>query len=180
MRESTSQRLQQIMAERNLKQIDILNLSKKFQEELGITMSKSSLSEYVSGSSTPDQYKLTLLGKTLGVSEAWLMGYNVPKIEPQNIIFGDNHGVNGFGDFSGNGNTFSFSHSSDSPKQDKHNDSMKSIDVADLKLQRSLLNKLDKQITLAEETNILLTTLLEAEAENGRKLDLILGKINEL
>ncbi|WP_105243647.1 hypothetical protein [Streptococcus suis] len=90
------------------------------------------------------------------------------------IILGDNNGVTG----TNNGNiTFN---SGTSKEQDKHNDSMKNLGVADLKLQRSLLNKLDKQITLAEETNILLTTLVEAEAENGRKLDLILGKINEL
>ncbi|HFI0586266.1 TPA: helix-turn-helix domain-containing protein [Streptococcus suis] len=95
-----------------------------------------------------------------------------------NYVGGDNNGVNGLDSGSGNMNTFNFNGTS--KEQDKHNDSMKNLGVADLKLQRSLLNKLDKQITLAEETNILLTTLVEAEAENGRKLDLILDKINEL
>lgn len=42
-------------------------------------MSKSHLSQYVNGKSSPDQHKLYLLGKTLNVNEAWLMGYDVPK-----------------------------------------------------------------------------------------------------
>ncbi|MDT2915637.1 phage repressor protein, partial [Lactococcus lactis] len=32
--------------------------------------------------SNPDQQKLILLSQTLGVSEPWLMGYDVPMIEP--------------------------------------------------------------------------------------------------
>ena len=43
---------------------------------LGIKLGKSALSQYVSGKSIPDQDKLVLLSKTLGVSEAWLMGYD--------------------------------------------------------------------------------------------------------
>ena len=42
-------------------------------------MSKSHLSQYVNGKSQPDQHKLYLLAKTLKVSEAWLLGYDVPK-----------------------------------------------------------------------------------------------------
>ncbi|QBX16371.1 repressor [Streptococcus phage Javan249] len=41
-------------------------------------MGKSSLSQYISGYSTPDQNKLLLLAKTLDVSESWLMGYDIP------------------------------------------------------------------------------------------------------
>lgn len=80
----TSERLKEIMRERNLKQIDILNKSEKYQKSLGIKMSKSHLSQYVNGKSSPDQHKLFLLSKTLGVSEAWLMGYDVPKHINQN------------------------------------------------------------------------------------------------
>lgn len=78
MKITTSLRLKQIMSERNLRQVDILNSSLPLQKELGIKMGKSALSQYVSGKSSPDQDKLVLLSKTLGVSEAWLMGYNVP------------------------------------------------------------------------------------------------------
>ncbi|MCK3975099.1 helix-turn-helix domain-containing protein [Streptococcus suis] len=78
MKTTTSQRLKQILSERNLRQVDILNRSLPFQKELGVKMGKSALSQYVSGKSSPDQDKLVLLSKTLGVSEAWLMGYDVP------------------------------------------------------------------------------------------------------
>lgn len=79
MKETTQQRLRQLMSERNSKQIDILNMSKKYQDKYNIKMSKSHLSQYVNGKSSPDQHKLYLLAQTLGVSEAWLLGYDVPK-----------------------------------------------------------------------------------------------------
>ena len=80
MKTTTSLRLKQILSERNLRQVDILNSSLPLQKELGIKMGKSALSQYVSGKSSPDQDKLVLLSKTLGVSEAWLMGY-------KNLVF---------------------------------------------------------------------------------------------
>lgn len=76
---NTSDRLKEIMKTRQLKQIDILNMSKPYQEKLNISMSKSHLSQYVNGKSNPDQRKLYLLATTLDVSEAWLMGYDVEK-----------------------------------------------------------------------------------------------------
>lgn len=75
--QNTSERLKQIMKDRNLRQVDILEKSKPFQKELNIKMSKSHLSQYVNGRSSPDQHKLFLLSKTLNVGEAWLMGYDV-------------------------------------------------------------------------------------------------------
>lgn len=75
----TSYRLQQIMNEKNLRQVDILEMSKPYQNKLDITMSKSHLSQYVSGKSNPDNFKLYLLAVTLDVSEGWLMGYDVDK-----------------------------------------------------------------------------------------------------
>lgn len=76
---TTSERLKQIMNEENLKQVDILNMSLPYQKKLNIKMSKSHLSQYVNGKSNPDQNKLYLLGKTLNVSEAWLMGFDVSR-----------------------------------------------------------------------------------------------------
>lgn len=75
----TSDRLNQLMAERNWKQVDIINNSKKFQEKLGVQLGKSALSQYVNGVQAPDQKKLALLALTFDVSEAWLMGYDVPR-----------------------------------------------------------------------------------------------------
>ena len=79
MKETTAQRLAQIMSERNLRQVDILRNSEKYQRELGVKLGKSALSQYVSGKSVPDQDKLVLLAKTLNVSASWLMGYDVVK-----------------------------------------------------------------------------------------------------
>lgn len=78
MKNTTAARLQQVMNERNLKQVDVISLSKVHQKELGVKLGKSALSQYINGKSTPDQEKLVLLARTLGVSEAWLMGYDVP------------------------------------------------------------------------------------------------------
>nr|5A7L_A Chain A, CI [Lactococcus phage TP901-1] len=80
MQTDTSNRLKQIMAERNLKQVDILNLSIPFQKKFGIKLSKSTLSQYVNSVQSPDQNRIYLLAKTLGVSEAWLMGFDVPMV----------------------------------------------------------------------------------------------------
>ncbi len=83
---NASQRLQTIMLERGLKQVDILEKSIPLQKSLGIKMGKSALSQYVNGKSSPDQKKLYLLAETLGVNEAWLMGYDVDKERNLNDI----------------------------------------------------------------------------------------------
>lgn len=80
MKNTTASRLKQVMSERNLKQVDVISLSKPHQKELGVKLGKSALSQYINGKSTPDQEKLVLLSKTLGVSEAWLMGYDAPMV----------------------------------------------------------------------------------------------------
>lgn len=82
---SIADRLKQIMAERKLKQVDILEMSKPFQEKFGINLVKSGLSQYVNGIQTPDDKKIYLLSKTLGVSEPWLMGYDV-SMNPDEIV----------------------------------------------------------------------------------------------
>lgn len=79
MKKNTSDRLKQIMNEKNIKQVDILNMSLPYQTELDIKLSKSALSQYVNGVQLPDQHRIYLLSKTLNVSEPWLMGYDVPK-----------------------------------------------------------------------------------------------------
>lgn len=86
----TSKRLKQLMSERHLKQVDILNASKPFQKSLEINMSKSTLSQYVSGKQSPDQKHLFLLAKTLDVSEPWLMGYDV-SMQRKNSNSNDNN-----------------------------------------------------------------------------------------
>lgn len=80
---TTADRLKQIMSERNLKQVDIIEKSIPFQTKLGVKLGKSALSQYVNGIQSPDQHKLSLLAMTLDVSEAWLMGYDVQKDREQ-------------------------------------------------------------------------------------------------
>lgn len=78
MKESTATRLKQLIADRNLKQVDILEKALPYSKNYGIKLTKSDLSQYVSGKVVPGQEKLTILGLALNVSEAWLMGYDVP------------------------------------------------------------------------------------------------------
>lgn len=75
---TTSERLQQIMQTRGLKQVDILKLAEPFCIKYGVKLGRNDLSQYVSGKVEPGQYKLYILGQALNVSEAWLMGYDVP------------------------------------------------------------------------------------------------------
>lgn len=77
-KENTAIRLNRIMTERNLRQVDILERVKPFCIKYDIKMNKSDLSQYVSGKVEPSQEKLVVLGMALNVSEAWLMGFDVP------------------------------------------------------------------------------------------------------
>ena len=79
MRGTTSQRLKTVLAEKNLRQVDVLEKARPYCEKFGVKLSKSDLSQYVTGKVIPGQDKLTILGLTLGVNEAWLMGYDVEK-----------------------------------------------------------------------------------------------------
>lgn len=87
MREkNTSDRLKTIMKEKGLRQIDILNKATPFCKKYKVKLGRNDLSQYISGKVEPSQKKLTVLAETLEVSEAWLMGYDVPK---KNEIFID-------------------------------------------------------------------------------------------
>lgn len=77
-RYTTSERLKQLMGERNLKQVDILNKSLPYCNKYGVKMNKSDISQYVSGKVEPSQDKLVVLGMALDVTESWLMGFDVP------------------------------------------------------------------------------------------------------
>ena len=66
---NTSERLKEIIALRQVKQVDII-------DSTGIT--KGALSSYITGRYEPKQDKIYILAKYFDVSEAWLMGYDVP------------------------------------------------------------------------------------------------------
>ena len=48
-KETTSSRLRKIMSERNLRQVDILNLAAPYCEKYNVKLNKSDLSQYCSG-----------------------------------------------------------------------------------------------------------------------------------
>ena len=75
----TSVRLKQLMAENNLKQVDILRMAKPICKQYNVRLEKNDISQYVSGKTEPGQYKLFVLAKALNVSETWLMGLDAPK-----------------------------------------------------------------------------------------------------
>lgn len=81
---TTSERLKQIMKDRNLRQIDILEKAVPYCKKYDISLSKSSLNQYISGYAVPGQHKLMILGLALNVREAWLMGYDVPMEREEN------------------------------------------------------------------------------------------------
>lgn len=90
---TTAERLKQIMKERKLRQVDILEMCKPYFDDLGVKINKSDLSQYVNGKVKPDQPKLTLLAHALNVNEPWLMGYDVdskPKSANQIAALPDN------------------------------------------------------------------------------------------
>lgn len=57
---TTADRLQQIMSERSLRQVDILEACKPYCEKYGVQLKKNDLSQYVSGKVEPKQDKLSI------------------------------------------------------------------------------------------------------------------------
>ena len=70
---TTSERLKQIMQEKDMKQVDMLELVLPVCKKYGLKMNKSDISQYVSGKVEPNQRKLVALAEALNVSETWLM-----------------------------------------------------------------------------------------------------------
>lgn len=75
---TTAERLKEIMQQRGLKQIDIVNAAQPFCKKYGVKLGRNDVSQYVAGKVEPNQRKLTILALALNVSEVWLMGYGEP------------------------------------------------------------------------------------------------------
>lgn len=91
--ESTSKRLYKIMNEKNLRQVDVLNLAKPFCEKYNVRISKSDLSQFLSGAIIPGTKKLLMLGMALDVSEPWLMGYDDVSMSRNTPIITSHKGI---------------------------------------------------------------------------------------
>ena len=75
---TTADRLKQIMNLRDLRQIDIVRLCEPYCKTHKVKMGRNAISQYVAGKVEPRQNALYILGQALNVSEAWLMGCDVP------------------------------------------------------------------------------------------------------
>lgn len=141
------QRGARLEALRSAKGISQIELARK----LGYK-SDSTISKWEAGMSIPTGGKLVEIAKLLETTTDYILFGN------SNIVLGDNHGVNGLSGGSGNTNTYNFGGCGE--KQEQHNDSMKALSVADMKMSRALLNaqaetnkKLDEVIALLKKQN---------------------------
>ena len=75
---TTGQRLKQLMQMRGLRQSEIVELAAPYAEKYSVRLGKNDLSAYIHERYLPAQDKLAILAMALDVSEAWLMGYDVP------------------------------------------------------------------------------------------------------
>ena len=76
--DTVARRLKEIMEQKNLRQVDVINLAKPLGEECGIKIGKSHMSQYLSGKTEPRREVIRVLARALGVSHLWLQGEDVP------------------------------------------------------------------------------------------------------
>ena len=79
---SCGERIKAGLTIRMMKQSDLCQITK---------IPKSAISQYISGAFEPKQDRIYLIAKALNVSEAWLMGYDVP-MERQNNVSPEDEG----------------------------------------------------------------------------------------
>lgn len=143
---------------RNAKKMDQIDLAKRLGRK-----SSSSISAWEKGDYTPKASILKDIADIFGINLSELMEKDLTNTvnvgENTKIIYGDNNEIGE------NGNTVSIDKSDRSTynfgNSDKHNEFMQRLSTADLKLQRSLLKKIDEQIALQQETNRKLEQLIE-------------------
>lgn len=74
--ETCAYRIRKALTIRGMKQSELCRIT---------NIPKSAISQYLSGCFEPKQDRIYLIAKTLDVSEAWLMGYDVPMERQKNI-----------------------------------------------------------------------------------------------
>lgn len=162
------------MTEQELRELIELKYGSVRQMALKINMPASTINSILNrgilNSNVDNIFKIcSALGirpETLADGVDFHIGYDVSRESfSTNIIHGDNHGVNGLDAGSGNTNTYNFGVNDN---VDSHNESMKALGIADMKMSRALLNaqnetvkKLDRVIELLEEQNRILKEIKE-------------------
>lgn len=154
MNTSDKQRGARLVALRTAKGISQIELA----NYLGYK-SDSTISKWEAGASIPTGGKLVEIAKLLETTTDYILFGN------SNIVSGDNNGVNGLTGGSGNTNTYNFGGGC-GEKQENHNESMHAMNKADLKLQRVIANKIEKQI--------------QVEQQISDKLDKVAEKLDEI
>lgn len=153
MNTSDKQRGARLVALRTAKGISQIELA----NYLGYK-SDSTISKWEAGASIPTGGKLVEIAKLLETTTDYILFGN------SNIVLGDNNGVNGLTGGSGNTNTYNFG--GDCKKQEAHNSNMHDMSRGDLKLQRLIANKIEKQI--------------QVEQQISDKLDKVADKLDEI
>lgn len=91
---NTSQRLREIMADRGLRQVDIVNKCQPYCRKYHIIINKADISIWIKGAVEPSQGKLFVLCLALNVSEPWMMGFDVsPERRPEADVIVDDDGT---------------------------------------------------------------------------------------
>ena len=75
-KESCAIRIRKALTIRGMKQSELCRIT---------NIPKSAISQYITGCFEPKQDRIYLIAKTLDVSEAWLMGYDVPMERQKNL-----------------------------------------------------------------------------------------------
>lgn len=75
---TTGDRLRQLMQERRLRQVDIVRACQPYCKKYNVRIGTNDICQYLSGFSEPKQDKIYVIALALNVSEAWLMGFDVP------------------------------------------------------------------------------------------------------
>lgn len=79
---TTASRLKLYMDLTGDRQIDILRKVEPYATRIGVRIGKPDISMYLSGKMEPKKDKIHVIAYGLNVSEAWLMGYDVPMERP--------------------------------------------------------------------------------------------------
>ena len=75
-KDTCANRIRKALTIRGMKQSELCRIT---------NIPKSAISQYITGCFEPKQDRIYLIAKTLEVSEAWLMGYDVPMERQKNI-----------------------------------------------------------------------------------------------
>lgn len=75
---SFAERLREYMDMYNLRQVDVITKCRPYCRKNNVKLDKAQLNQYLSGIRSPGKTKLKMFAEVLGVSEAWLAGYDVP------------------------------------------------------------------------------------------------------